>query len=518
MGIRWYRKVAVAACALILSPADGPAEPTQCASLVLSEYCFPGGDLAVLVSVDQIMEHGLARARSLIAARSTPSQTPAARQADLTEMWQAAVLRAYDYAQAHSHRLDSLTVPAPAPQTPGVTNPLMATLHQGPLLRLNFTNTAINTAHYEFDGRFLINRTRLLHFMQGATRSGDDLFGPSGLILTAMLMAAPAVDGYVSLNPILQSPLVAPFLKTAAASDVSFMGALGMEMVVALSVAVEEAIRARSITLSPALHMYRDGSTSARDMDAPQVAWSGHLLLSDEALSQFSQAELELLMTHEAMHLMRPNFFLGLSAADRIQRQFFPQLNTERTATLLSNFLGRASPGKPSNCPVELAEDDELFIDYYVLQLYRDQPDKQQGYFDLLKRIHREFNPGSYSQAAFRVEFAEILMQHFAHPSRRNKDAAHQNQLFTQAILDAVTKNLPRYLSGEQMRLDDMLQQMEQHPDIALDAQLLRVTINYYRRKALLKEGWEANNTRFSVSCDDIDRMFRMTPTQLTRG
>lgn len=523
MAGRWLLKVLVVAflgpCVAAISAEKAKAQPIKCAPLVLAEYCFPGGDLSSLVSVDQIMEHGIARAQTLISERDTPSQIPPHREAELTQMWQRAVQQVYDYAQAHSYRLDNLTVPAPAPEARGAATPVMSALNLGPPIRLNFVATKGDA--FRFDGQVLINQNRLLHFMRGAAQSGGNLLGPYGQVLSFLLMSAPANNGFISLSAVFQNPLTrsvfAPFRRAAAASDVSFMGSLGMEMVLALSMAVEDAIRARSIALTPALHLYRDGSETARDMDSPQVVWSGHLLLSDEALSRFSENELELLLTHEAMHLMRPNIFLGFSAADRIQRQFFPELNTERTATLFNNFMGRASPGKPTNCPIELAEDDELFTDYYVFYFYRDQPDKQQQYLALLKRIHQEFNPGSYSQAAFRVEFAELVMQDFAQPGRRNKETEHQNRLFIRAMIDAAIANLPRYLNGAPVRFDDMLQQMEQHSDIALEARQLRTLINYYRRKALLKEGWETNNSRFTVSCDDVEQMFQMTPAHLTR-
>lgn len=524
MSFRWIGFAAAPLLALVLSTggieAQTPAKPHLCAPLVMSEYCFPGGDLAALVSIDEIMEQGTARAEELIAARSTPSRIEPARRKELLQMWREAVQRAYVYAQAHSHKLDSLTVPESVKDANGTPqNPLMETLSRGPMIRLNFVETS-NSA-FAFDGKVLLNRDRLLHFLQVSSQTGKDSLGVPMLFLSAMLGSVPVVDGYILLNSLLESPFIRPVAlriqQASASSDVSLMGALGMEMVMALSVAVEEAIRARSIELEHALHIYQDGSTTLRGMDSPQVLWNGHLLLSEEAISQFTQAEIELLMTHEAMHLMRPNFFLGISAADGIQRRYFPQLNTERTATLLSNLLGRPSPGKPSNCPIELADDDELFIDYYVFQLYRDQPEKQKGYFELLKRIHREFNPGTYSQAAFRVEFAETLMEHFIRAQDANTDTSRQNQLYNQAIADALIKNLPKYLSGTRPNLDDVLQEMELHPDIALDAQLMRVTINYYRRKALLKEGWETNNSRFTVSCEDIDEIFRMNPVSLSK-
>lgn len=475
------------------------AEPVKCVPLAVSEYCFPGGDLADLVSVEQIIEQGLARAHDAIAQRSTPTQIPQAQQDEIAQMWRAAIARAYDYAQVHAHRLDSLTQPGP--------------WDPRPLIRLTFD--AAPDGSFRFDGQLLVNRARLMQLLQSAGQSGGDLLGASQMLVQMMLMSAPETKGYISIMPIVQNPLVsrilAPFVQAAAASDVTFMGALGIEMVAALSVAVEEALRAHTIAQAPKVHHYRDGLPLA---ESPQVLWNAHLLLSDEAIRQFSRDELELLMTHEAMHLMRPNFFLSLSAADHVQRRYFPQLNTERTSTILSNFLGRPSPGRPSNCPVEMAEDDELFIDYYVLQLYRDDPGRQRGYYELLQRIHRGFNPGRYSQAAFRVEFAEILMQDFADTAGMPADEARKNDLITRAVIAALVANLPRYLAGGPVRLEDILREMERYPEIAVDARLMRVAINYYRRKALLKDGWEGHGTASALSCAEIERLFSAAPRQ----
>ena len=157
----------------------------------------------------------------------------------------------------------------------------------------------------------------------------------------------PPQQGYLDAGRILQVPhlqfFVDRYRNAAKAADFSLLGSFGTEVILVLYLAIEEQIRMRSIALPHAVHFYKDGTTSSRDMDTPQVVWTGELFLSDEAVQSFTDLELELLMTHEAMHLMRPNFFMILSAADLTQRLYFPDLWSFSTSSASRSKKGPRS-------------------------------------------------------------------------------------------------------------------------------------------------------------------------------
>jgi hypothetical protein len=59
-------------------------------------------------------------------------------------------------------------------------------------------------------------------------------------------------------------------------------------------------------------------------------------------------------------------------------------------------------------------------------------------YNDLLKRIHRQFSPGAYSQAAFRVELGDSLIAHFRNDAERSVDLQLETALYWKSIMSAI--------------------------------------------------------------------------------
>ena len=486
----------------------------KCHPVVFAEYCFPGGSFHDLAPIERLEDQFIARAQELKGQRAIPSKLPEKRREELERTWRKALLVAFDYADKHALKLSSLNTPDPGREL-GAAPQSRPFSFNGPFFRATFTKDANQV--FRLSKPIQLYKNRLL---QGWTNNKGqlptDLSGQFESVMLPMMLLPSMLPGdgeLTDLATIYNLPLIKPFadrfFDAGKKAGLNFKGIFGWEMVAALQMAFEEKIRERNRSLSPGIHFYAaDDNTAGITTGSPQVLFTGELMLSDAAVSAFSSQELRLLMIHEAMHLARPNFFMLLSAADLIQRERFPELNSEQLAPQIANLLGRDVPGRRGNCPLDLVHDDELLTDYYVFYLFRKNPELIHAYHAFLKRLHAEFDPGHVSQMSYRVRLADIMVDYLTSGGKPKAHGAVQDKLIWDSIVATLVKRGPDYLKGEPIRMEHIWEEMAKRPALEHDTKLIRLFFEYYKQDAFLHDD-ASGNPDPNLSCRDIEKMLR---------
>ncbi|MEM5585543.1 hypothetical protein WNZ15_24010 [Roseibium sp. AS2] len=489
--------------------AQASDRAVKCQPLALAEYCFPGGSFHDLVPLDRLETQFNEKARELKAKRNKPSALPAWRKQELEDMWLAALSSAFDYADKHSLKLEHLSAVSPQDATGSGSQP-SALLNDGPLLRLTFREEKKNV--FRLDGSIQIHYDRTFG---KPLVNGKDLpseLQPFLLMLPVLGSSVPRNGDYVDLDDILATPFLKPFAdqyaRASKKSGTNFLGSLGYEVVAALEMAFEEKIRDRNRTLEHAIHFYASDEDPASTTRSPQVLFTGELLLPDSMVAALSDTELMLLMFHEAMHLARPNLFMLLSAADLIQRESFPDLDTAQSAPFLANLLGQEARGKDANCPLDIVHDDELATDYYVFHLFRRKPELAQAYNAFLKRLHSEFDPGRVSPMSYRVQLGDYMIGYLEDGAWTSKNSQLEDKLFWESFMSTLSSRGLSYLMGEQIRIEHFLQEMAKHPELKHSVSMMRTFIEYYKNNAFLNEK-AVTHTGSNLTCRDVVLMLR---------
>ena len=482
----------------------------NCFSVFIAEYCLPDGSLVDLVPIDEITKVGLARAHRLKSERITSSIVPMKQREDLNEMWRSTLTEVFKYVDENSLKLETLTELATneGSTVPSPSNILRA-LSIGPVFRVSFEET--DGVNLRIEGPVLFHKQRMLALLSHISSAAPNWGAKVAVPLQASINLLPAQGDYVALNDFLQLSAMRPFVKlferSATASEQNFLGVFGTEIVMMLAIAVDEAIRGQAMELSTGIKFYSDGSNAANEVDAPRVIWSGELLLSDEAITEFSEEEIRLLMIHEAMQLARPNPFTTFEISELIQRAKFPELNTRRAQNVWLNFLGGSNSGQSAECWLDTPLDDVLFVDYYVYYFYRNEPEKQRAYNNLIKRIHREFDVGENSQAAIRDEFGDAMLGRLVDLQRSFPNSETLDQQFWEGNASAFSKVFANYFAGKPMRADDFLKEVEHGSAFAKDVGHIRILLKYYQDGALSSVGFGSEGLSPLLTCNEFNSL-----------
>jgi len=487
------------------------ASQENCQKLIFAEYCIPEGTLYDLVPFEKLEKQFTERANTLKAERNTPSELSQERRQELEDMWQVALATAFDYADNHSHKLGSLD----ASQSGADAVSAFGALANGPLFRLTFKKNLKNA--------FVLSRPIQVYHRRVLNSVMSDGQSAAGNGLDLLLRLPPFGSGrlnpgeLIDLEDFFAIPVIGTFtakiVQAGEKSGLNFLGTLGFELVMAMQVAFEEKIRERNRALDHTIHFYKAGTNPGAPTRSPQVLFTGELMLPDDMVATFSDTELMLLMFHEAMHFARPNVFTLFSAADYVQRKRFPELNTEQAATYLANVLGRDVPGKPVNCPLDIADDDELLTDYYVFFMLRYRPELMHAYNAFLKRLHTEFDPGHVSKMAYRVRHGDLTVEYIESGAWKNKNQVLYDRQFMEALQSTITKYLFGVLPITQPRIEHFWNEMSKHSELKRDVESMRVFMDYYKNTAWVKDD-ASPNTHSNLTCWDISVMLRSDETR----
>lgn len=476
-------------CIIVYFAAFSAAAETtiNCRRLVTSQYCFGDGSFSDLMPSEALHAEMKRHHDQLVTARSKPSRLTPLQRARYTRAWKAAMGEAHEYARAHFLTLDVLEDDTPLEYSgESPLDAVFGAFHEGPIARMTFTQAA--------DGVFLLDRPVELHvprLLQGIDLIRGALGLQGRLLLEPYLFrplnqlrAANFSQDFVPFPDLVESMgLTAHLIQLQALSEraeVSWLAMLGPELLLALYATLDEDLRERFIALDHEVHFFDDEGMEDLHLKSPQVTFQGTLLLPDSASENFTDDEIRLLMKHEAMHLMRPNFFMLLGAADEAIRLRFPQIDMNKSNTFLASFLGHETAGDRASCALDIAKDDEMFIDYSVLNMLKADMDRVDDYYRLLVKLRNDFDKRSVSQMTFRVELAAYVVDTLKSP-RPTADATLENQLLWRGIWSWVRKGAPAYLLGERPRMDDLLGELSRYPELETDIEIIRRIIQYYQ-------------------------------------
>lgn len=492
--------------------AGNPAKAANCRALVIAEYCLESGAMTTLMPVDGLEVYFSKRADILDAIERRPSKIIQAKQERIRAMWLQAVAEAFEYAENHAIRLEHVQDTTPLNISgDGALNRIMQVASQGPILRLTFREGRDGV--YRLSKPVEFQRDRLLAAVtdNASLLGGDASFA---VLPLAVILGMSNSGEYLGLNSNVgrQGALVIrqfwPELYDAIAYRA--LSVLGWEVMVGFLMDFEERIFERNRQLAHRVVFFRPDRKTLW-VGSPQVSFNGTLFLPDDAVDLLTEEELMMLLRHEAMHLARPNFFTVASAAESVLQRWFPELSIERSTPILANFFGRDVADQTLNCPLLIEYDDELFTDYYVMAMIKDDPEKIDIYQKMLEKLRDTFDRGDLSRMSFRVDQVPLVKERFATTVPGGFDISRQNELMTEALQASLPVMATQYFSGKTPNVDDILTLMEDHPELRSDAQMIRHIITYYKIYGDLK--MTPDHTHPGATVLDCETMGRMLST-----
>ncbi|ODN70792.1 hypothetical protein A6302_01896 [Methylobrevis pamukkalensis] len=509
--------IALALLALAASP--GPAAAETCRAFFMAEYCFPVRSVMDLMPVDDL-ERRFAEETARLVERLDVREVALPPEADLAlqERWLVAVGDAVDYAWKHTLRLTPQRIARERSALPsegqGFMNMLARMVSAGALLRLEFD--AAREGRYTLR-RVRVHRGRLVAGIQAMSAGLPAEFAQAGQAAAMMLAMLPDDGGYIDAADLALHPMLAPLMPPGSgkAEEIGriLLGTLGIEATAVFFTAFDQRLLERNDRMSHRVVVY---DPEGPDLPSPQVTFDGRLLLPRPYLDLFSDDELGLLLRHEAMHLAKPNVLLTLQIAYEMVRFRFPDLNPDMAATFASNLFGYDNAYHPrGSCPIKVPPDDEMLIDYAVLQQMKSDPAAMDRYQALLERLHREFNPGTNSEMDFRVRYARIIRDEIDAGDSRRFSLEQENADQSAAIQTYMMKAIQNYAAnGTMPTMDALLDEVELYPSLRFDAMRMRLIIGYYRiyggAKKAVRNVPGASRPAGTDDCEALGRMLRM--------
>lgn len=502
----------------LLLPVTSLADTQKnCQVAVVSEYCFGSATFADLLPVEALEVEMLKHSTGLLLEREPQSTLSQRQQTRISKEWLEAVKEAGAFARSHFVTLDVLFDETPI-DFDGVTlnGAILGAFDQGPILRLTFEEDA--------DGTYRLNAPVEVHVerLRRAVRLVRGAFGLTFRFLIdhsfgsaiRKLETTDFGEEYVEISDLIDrvglTKGYARLMDASRRADQDWRTILGAEMFFVLHVSFDEKIRERNLALTPSVHFFNDRELEDQPVKSPQVTFFGQLLLPDSAVESLDPDDLRLLLKHEAMHLARPNFFMTLGAANEVIRLRFPQIDMTKTNTLITDFLGFTNDNQTPSCALDVAKDDEMFIDYYVFQLIRNNPDEVSAYYDLLTRLQDENDGAAVSQLAFRTKLASQYIDTLG-TDYPTYGIAYQDKYFWSSIWKAAQNNFQNYLGGQLPNIDDIMIEMAKIPAIERDTAMLRTIIQYYQSQAKAIGDHSVGMTGMGdITCSRLARMLRM--------